>query len=159
MSIGLNKHYYSLKELIMKMKFCIVTISLVTLLSSCEKDKVEDKCMLTTDKLAGTYKLTEVKYKLSATLPEQDFLSLMEACEKDDLLILNSNGTYNYTDIGITCTPPGTITGTWSLNGNNLQSDGILEGEISSFDCNKVVYFIQNTNVQGDKLTFTMTKQ
>ena len=143
----------------MKMKFCVAALSLITLFTACKKDKEEDNCTLTKNNLAGTYKLTELKYKLSATLPEQDFLSLMEDCEKDDLLILNSNGTYNYTDVDIKCTPPGTNTGTWSLTENNLQSDGIFEGEISSFDCKKVVYFVQNTNVQGDKLTFTMTKQ
>ena len=143
----------------MKIKFCVAALSLITVFTSCEKDKEEDNCTLTRNNLAGTYKLTELKYKLSATLPEQDFLPLMEDCEKDDLLILNSNGTYNYTDVGIKCTPPGTDSGTWNLTGNNLQSDGIFEGEISSFDCKKVVYFVQNTNVQGDKLTFTMTKQ
>ncbi len=148
-----------LKKLFMKMTIAVAALSFITLFTSCEKDKSEDNCTLTKNNLAGTYKLTELKYKPSATLPEQDFLALMEECEKDDLLILNSNGTYNYTDVGITCTPPGTNTGTWNLTGNSLQSDGIFEGEISSFDCKKVVYFVQNSNVQGDKLTFTMTKQ
>jgi hypothetical protein len=143
----------------MKMKSFLAGLGLVVILASCKKDKAEEDCSITKNNLAGVYKITAVKYKLSASAPEQDLFALMEACEKDDLLKLNNNGTYNYTDVGTFCSPSGTNSGTWSVNGNTLQSDGIITGTITSYNCKALVYFVDNEIVPGDKITFTMTKQ
>lgn len=143
----------------MKMKLVLASLGLVAILASCDKDPVEPDCSVTKNNLAGTYKLSAVKYKLSASAPEQDFFALMEACEKDDLIKLNSNGTYTYTDVGTICDPFGTNSGTWSVTGNTLQSDGVISGTITSYDCRTLVYFVDSEIVPGDKITFTMAKQ
>ena len=143
----------------MKMKSALTIIGLTLLMASCKKDKPAEDCSVSTSNLSGTYKLTALKYKASAAMPEQDYMLFMDDCEKDDLIKLNSNGTYNYTDAGVECSPSGSGNGTWSVNGNSLQSDGLLTGTISSYNCRDLVYYLENTYTAGDRLTFTMTRQ
>jgi len=128
---------------------------------SCKKSKGDEAkdCALIMANVAGTYKLTALKYKPGAGLPEQDALPMREACENDDLIILKSDGTYLYQDAGTVCTPSGTDNGTWSLNGKILSSDGDIYGTVKSFDCKSFVYYIPDIYNSGDQLTFTLTKQ
>lgn len=143
----------------MKVNAIFKVIILAATLVSCKKDRDETTgCELTPNSLSGTYQLTGLKYKSSAGAPEENYLFLMEDCEQDDRIRLNSNGTYNYTDEGVSCTPNSTEDGTWSVMGNQLQSDGLLTGTIASYDCRVLVYYIENTFTDGDRLTFTMTK-
>jgi hypothetical protein len=127
--------------------------------SSCQKERTESGCDTTMNNIAGTYKLTSLKYKASASSPEQDYMLFFDACEKDDLIKLNANGTYEYKDAGTVCTPDGNDNGTWSLTNNQLYSDGMLGGEVESFDCKKLVTVLKDLNVNGDRITFTMEKQ
>ena len=131
-----------------------------TTLFSCKKDpKPEPACSISMTGLSGAYKLTALKYKQNATAPEIDYLAFMDACEKDDIVTLKSNGTYDYNDAGTVCTPNGTDNGTWSITGNTLTSDGTMNGTISSYDCKTLIYYAENVNAAGDRLTFTMVKQ
>jgi hypothetical protein len=127
---------------------------------SCKKDKnQEPDCSITMQNLSGNYKLTALKYKVTANAPEVDYFATMDACEKDDIIVLKSNGTYNYNDLGTVCTPSGTGNGTWTLNGNILNSDGTINGTITSFDCKTLSYYAEDINVPEDKYTFTMVRQ
>src|SRR5258708_4274089 len=105
------------------MTLCLGFVMLIVI-SSCHKDK-KDSCGINMTSLSGTYKLTSLKYKMSATAPEQDYLALLDDCQKDDIITLNPDGTYDYKDLGSVCTPNGGGTGTWSLTGNVISSDGI----------------------------------
>lgn len=130
------------------------------MLFSCKKDKdPEPDCSITIQNLSGSYKLTALKYKPNATAPEIDYLAFMDACEKDDVVVLKTNGTYDYNDAGTVCTPSGTNNGTWSVNGNTINSDGTINGTIASYNCKTLIYFAENINTAGDKFTFTMVKQ
>jgi Lipocalin-like domain len=132
-----------------------------TMLFSCKKDRsTEPDCSISMQNLAGSYKLTALKYKLNATTPEMDYLPFMEDCEKDDVVTLKSNGTYDYHDAGIVCTPGGTDNGTWGVSGNTISSDGsTINGTIASYDCKTLVYYTENFYATGDKITFTIVKQ
>lgn len=144
----------------MKMKSMLATFALLSIFSACEKkDEIKKDCSVSTANVAGTYKISSLKYKASANVPEQDFLGFLEACEKDDLIRLNSNGTYVYTDAGVACSPSGSNNGTWSISGNTIQSDGLVNGKIKSFDCKLLVFEVDNAIVQGDQLTYTLTMQ
>jgi hypothetical protein len=116
-------------------------------------------CSISMSSIAGTYKLTALTYKAGSSDPEVDYLAFMDDCEKDDLTTLNSNGNYNYNDAGTQCSPDGASTGTWSLKGNQMTSDGIMGGTISSFDCKTLVFYVADIYKAGDKLVFTMKKQ
>lgn len=145
----------------MKVNAIIKVLLITATLVSCKKDRDETTaCELTLNSLAGTYQLTALKYKATASAQEENYLSFMEVCEQDDRIRLNSNGTYQYTDEGVTCSPGGsTDDGTWGVTGNQLQSDGLLTGTIASYDCRVLVYYIEDAITDGDRLTFTMTKQ
>jgi hypothetical protein len=81
-----------------------------------------------------------------------------EACEIDDNLILNADGTYQYLDAGIICSPAGNDAGTWSVNGNTLETDGDL-ANIESFDCKNLVLTIDDVEVDGDRIKITLARQ
>jgi Lipocalin-like domain len=140
------------------MKLVLTALLLSSTFMACKKAK-EEPCIISTQSLAGTYKLTALQYKQSSTATEQDYLVFMDACEKDDLIVVNANGTYTYKDLGAVCVPSQDDAGTWSVNGNTLTSDGALDGTIVSFDCKTLVYFGKDVYNTGDKLIFTMVKQ
>lgn len=110
--------------------------------------------------LSGSYKITAYTYKASASSAEQDYFNIAfpDACERDDIIMLNSNGNYAYTDAGVACSPAGDYTGTWSVSGTSINLDGDL-GTLESFDCKTLV--ISNTDVitSGDKVKITLTRQ
>src|SRR5258708_3232487 len=139
-------------------KWAIVLIMLSGMLFSCsKKDNNVPECKINMASLSGSYKLTAVQYKSSPTAAPLDYLALMDACEKDDILILKSDGTYDYNDAGTVCTPSGTSHGSWQVTGNTLTSDGTLNGTVASFDCKTMVYYVENS--PGNRFTFTMERQ
>lgn len=143
----------------MKLSTTFKILMLAAIFISCKKERDENACALTTNNLSGTYLVTSLKYKPTSTSPEQDYLLLMPACSKDNLLQLKSDGTYRYIDQGIVCTPEDSGNGTWNVTGNQLESDGSLNGTIASYDCKVLVYYLEDTFTDGDRLTFTITKQ
>jgi hypothetical protein len=56
---------------------------LATTLFSCKKDNSNKNCSLSEANLAGTYKIGTVKYKASASSPEVDATSMVDACSLD----------------------------------------------------------------------------
>jgi hypothetical protein len=127
---------------------------------SCQKEAdAPVNCSTTTAGISGTYKLTALAYKQTPTSPEQDFLALRDACENDDLVTLSANGTYQYKDLGVTCSPDGSNSGTWSVAGNTIISDGIVGGTIQSFDCRKLVVYSNDMIIPGDRITLTIERQ
>lgn len=123
--------------------------------ASCNKD---DKCNTDVASISGSYKLTGLTYKASATATEQDLLPFLDPCERDDIEIFASNGTYTYQDAGTVCVPNGSFTGTWSLSGSTITVDGDA-GTIQSWDCHTLVVYAVNVNTAGDRMTFTYTRQ
>jgi hypothetical protein len=131
--------------------------------ASCKKESSsDDGCKTDMPHVAGTYKLTAVKYKMSSTTAEQGYLPFMEACETDNLIALNANGTYTFSDVGEKCTPDESSTGTWSIAGSTIlckESDILDQGIISAFDCKQLVLYRDDIIVKGDRMTLTLTKQ
>lgn len=97
------------------------------LLTNCKKDATSDPEPEPVP-LTNTQKLTGKNFKLVAmtinpgintgTVTITDWYSQMDACEKDDLITFNSNGTYTQ-DEGVSkcnAADPQTTTGTWVWN-------------------------------------------
>jgi hypothetical protein len=139
-------------------KISFAGFAILCIMASCKKEK-NDTCPTTVAAISGTYKLTALKYKPASESPEQDYLILREDCEKDDLIDLQANGIYTYRDAGITCSPDGTNSGTWSVAGNTIISDGVVSGTIQRFDCRDLVLYSDNFIIPGDRLTLTIEKQ
>ena len=114
------------------MKKIFLPLALIaTLTFSCKKDKDEDKQVdVTKENLVGTYKLKSEESKVNGVVIDDQ----TEACQKDDLLILKANDTYESNDAGVVCDPPENYDGTWGLQGKILLFDGDAEGTISSFN-------------------------
>jgi len=142
------------------MKLVLMVMAYGSTFFSCKKEKSsEPGCAVSIENLSGSYKLTALQYKASADAAPADYLAFMDDCEKDDILILKSDGAYDYNDTGTICSPNGTGHGTWQVNGNTLTSDGIFNGTIASYDCKTLVFYTENAIKPGDKLTYTMVKQ
>jgi hypothetical protein len=125
---------------------------------SCRKSK-STVCSKSMTGLAGTYRLTALTYKSDANTPEEDLFQALDACQKDDLLTLQANGTYIYQDAGVQCDPVGNDEGDWSVSGGVLSSDGEVGGVITSYDCHTLKYYVADFLVDGDKMYYTLTKQ
>ncbi len=128
-------------------KLIFSCLAFTFLLTSCDKD--DDVCNLSNDSLVGTYSITAAKFKPVGGGSEIDLLAGSSACEKDDLVVFNDNGSIAYQDAGTVCSPSNSSTGTWSLSGNTITIDGEA-GTVSSFDCSRMV-------VTGSDLTGTLT--
>ena len=131
---------------------------LSVLFFSCEKDTDSNgNCAITTAAIAGSYKITAVTYKASTGATETDVFGDIPACQRDDIYTFKTDNTYNYTDAGTVCTPPGTTSGAWSVAGNEMQIDRQIV-HIASFDCNKLTVQEGNT-ATGEMQTTVYTRQ
>jgi hypothetical protein len=142
-------------------QFIFAALLLSSSLFSCQKEATKEEvkpCPTTMQGLAGSYRLTALKYRANSHAAEQDYFIFLDACEKDDVLTLNANGIYDYQDAGTSCTPSGTETGNWSVTNGEVISDGILNGTIRSYDCKTLVFYLDNTIETGDRFIFTMVK-
>ncbi|RYY43839.1 MAG: hypothetical protein EOO06_19105 [Chitinophagaceae bacterium] len=141
----------------------VFTLSGLLLLSivfvSCKKDRPESACTVSRSTLAGNYLVTAISYKASPSLPEQDFLLYMPDCSKDNLLQLNADGTYNYLEGANVCDPSDAGSGVWSVAGDRVISDGTLNGTVQRYDCKALVYYLEDVLAEGDRMTFTITRQ
>jgi hypothetical protein len=139
------------------MKKLSLLLLLSVLIFSCKKNK-DKNCATDMASVAGTYKLTAYSYKATATDPEQDYYALLDPCEKDDIITLNQNGNYTYTDAGTVCSTPGDNTGTWSVSGNSINLDGSV-GTVESYDCKTLVLLIPDFVTTGDQAKLTFARQ
>lgn len=139
-------------------KILLSAAILFTTVVSCKKDDGTTTCVTDMVSIAGSYKITAIKYKLSSTSPEQDYFAILPACEKDDIIRLNDIGTAHYQDAGIACTPNNSYASTWSLSGNSITIDG-TPGIIQLFDCKQLVVSASGAFTPGDIFTVTYQKQ
>ena len=135
-------------------KLILLSLAGTFFLASCKKD---ENCDLNSSSLVGTYRATSITYKASAGSPEIDVYSGLDACEKDDLIIFNDNGSVIFQDAGQVCSPSGNDTGTWSLSGNTILLDGEA-GTVSSFDCDTMVLTMTDAST-GEISTVRLARQ
>jgi hypothetical protein len=100
------------------------------LLTNCKKDEKEPEPTPAPVVLTNTQKLTGKNFKMTALTVNPginigfavltDLYAQFEACDKDDLLTFNTNGTYADDEGGSKCDPadPQTTTGTWVWSTN-----------------------------------------
>ena len=114
---------------------------------------------ITTQAVAGTYKLTAMTAKDLSTGNEIDMYAQLSSCQQDDQDILNANGTYYHYDAGTQCNPPGNITANWSLDINKI-TIGSTSGDVHSYDGKTlVVTSTQTYNGVAYNVTQTFVRQ
>lgn len=114
------------------LKNSLWVIALAFIFIGCKKDS--KTCALTTENVAGTYKMTHSYFKATGSNIEVDEFTGRDACERDDLFIFSANGNYTFQDAGVLCDGPYQETGAWSLNGNVISIDGEA-GTVDAFSC------------------------
>jgi len=137
-------------------KLTILFLS-TALFFSCKK---KDDCSTNVASISGTYRITAYSYKQTPTSSEVDYYSTIfpDACDRDNTLMFNTNGTYLLTDAGVVCNPSGNDNGTWSLSGNTMTVDSDPT-TIESFDCKTLIIYNTDIMTTGDKLKITLVKQ
>jgi hypothetical protein len=138
----------------MKKYLFFTTVSILTLLSCSKPDKFE--CEVNVASIAGTYKLVSLTYVSGGQ--EADVFKDFDDCEKDNLFIFNSDGTYKYTDAGLSCNSNEDINSTWSLQGKSLIVDGMAT-TIKKFNCSQLTVEGNGVMTAGDKLVAVYNKQ
>lgn len=132
--------------------------SLLSIFISCKKDDAQPQtCAQTVASIAASYKLTSQRYKPSGGV-ESEIINTLNACEKDNLLVLNSNTTFVHQDAGVVCTPSQNYAGDWSVAGGNLVLETITY-TINSFNCTDLVFYRNDFPNAGDRTTYTYRKQ
>jgi hypothetical protein len=141
------------------MRKIILSCVLLPFFFSCKKSSSsgDSTCTLSVAAIAGTYKLTSLRYKPNGGT-ESEAIGALNTCQLDDLLIFNANGTYTYQDAGISCSPNGTYPGDWTLSGNTLTMEAI-SSTVQSFSCTTLTYYTLNIPNPGDRYTFKYTRQ
>ena len=137
-------------------KILLPCLAVMAIFYSCHKDNTTP-CVTSMASVAGTYKLTSLRFKPSGG-NESDIIASLPTCRRDDLHVLNANGSYNYQDAGTICSPNGSFAGDWALSGTTVT----LEGEVytlQSFDCTTLVVYKNNYPSAGDKTTSIFTRQ
>jgi hypothetical protein len=132
----------------------IITLAafLTVIFSSCKKAEVipESNCVLSASNILGTYKITSILYKSNPQTPEIDYFIYYDECEKDNLLIFNSNNTYIISEGATACSPTRTESGHWNLNQSLITINSEL-GTITDFTCTgmkiKKVYGAEETTI------------
>lgn len=128
-------------------------------LNSCSKTAEMVTVAITTQAVAGTYKLTAMTGKDVSNGNQIDMYAQLSACQKDDQEILNADGTYYHVDAGTQCNPAGSITANWSLNLNKI-TIGNTSGDIQSYDGKTlVVTSTQTYNGANYLVTQTFVRQ
>ena len=143
------------------MKISTIILLITFSFFSCKKNEGKNStCTSDVASISGSYKITAYTYKASATSPEVDYYNILfpDACDRDNVLRFDANGTYELIDAGMVCSPPGDDNGTWTASGNTMTVDGEALA-IQSFDCKTLILSKNNVQTSGDELKIMLTKQ
>jgi len=138
----------------MKKTVLFLTLTGLTTLIITSCSKKSDSPALSLQNVTGTYKMTA--YTLVSAGVTIDAYSKLGSCERDDLLKLNADSTYNYKDAGTVCSPDGSYDGTWKLSGNYFIVDGSDSSTVTSFNGSTLV-LATSDYYNGAAATFTST--
>jgi hypothetical protein len=108
----------------------LLLLLFITVVPSCKKDGKEIMRDVTIQNVAGTYVLVSIQSK-SLDIPLHDKTNeLIDACEKDDEYILDTDMNFIYKETGMKCEEPGNHGSYWKLQGTYIKFDQ-FEGDIT----------------------------
>jgi hypothetical protein len=145
------------------MKKIILSVIIAgALFTSCKKDNPAPSCEISNAGLTANYKITKVE--IVSTSGNSDVTStFLDACKKDGLYQLKSNGTFAYTEAGSSCSGSGN--GSWSVAGNAISITGtgglqFANAPVTGWDCTTLTVS-QTINLVGTPVNgkFTFVKQ
>jgi Lipocalin-like domain len=132
-----------------------MAIALFLVFNACKKSDNNNSNARTVQNLSGSYTITALSGNVLGTTV--NLYDSLPACDKDNLITLNSNMTAAFVDAGTKCAPPSDSTGTWSLSANTdslyLASTAAF---IKSWD-GKTLVLTNSQTVSGIPLPITVT--
>jgi len=102
-------------KIMRKLQFAIFAIALFLGINACKKSTSTSNAR-TVQNLSGSYSITALTASLSGLVI--NLYDSLPACEKDNLIQLNTNMTAQFIDAGVKCVPPSDSSGNWSLSQN-----------------------------------------
>jgi len=122
-----------------KSSWILSLLALFLVFSACKKSSSPNNSSAkTVQNLSGSYLITAINVN-SNGINFDEYASLT-ACQKDNIIKLNTDLTADYLDVGTVCTPSESSSGNWSLSSN---SDSLTVSGISAFP-NGLTAFIQS---------------
>ncbi len=145
--------------------FTFVVIAATAILTSCSKDKTtptpDNNATATENLTAKDWKITGLV--ISTIIGDFNFLDSLDACQKDDLLKYNLDGTITEKAGATKCDPADPDTkngGVWTLLNNDTKLR-IIDGDTSIYDINTLnsttAILKQTETIDGFTTTITMT--
>ena len=141
-----------------KIALAVSAVLLLLVINACKKTDNStsgSSNAKTVQNLSGSYNLTNLTASfLGASTSLYDSLP---ACEKDNIIQLNTDLSVHFIDAGVVCVPPSDSTGTWSLSSNSdtLNVAGSA-GFIKSWD-GKTLVLTSNELISGFSVLATTT--
>jgi hypothetical protein len=146
-----------------KIALAIAAISLILVINACKKSdsNSSNPSARTVQNFSGSYSLTAITASVLGV--NVNLYDSLPACDKDNIIELDTNKTAHFIDAGVVCVPPSDSTGTWSLSSNTdtLYVAGTANF-INSWD-GKTLVLTSNENITGVPVpvvaTTTLTKK
>ncbi len=146
-------------------KFLLILCPAMMFIASCKKDSnnTNSSCKLSASALVGSWQFSDATYKKTAASASEDIFndSWFDTCERDNYTTFFANGTYNYVDAGVACTPNQSLVSDWHLSNDTLytNANANVPNVISSFECNKMVISVKDFDVPGDEALLIYLKK
>ena len=101
-----------------KIAISAAAISLILVINACKKSdsNSNNPSARTVKNFSGSYTITAINASVLGL--NVNLYDSLPACDKDNIIELDSNLTAHFIDAGIVCVPPSDSTGTWSLSSN-----------------------------------------
>jgi hypothetical protein len=141
-----------------KIHLAASAIALLFVFNACSKNKSSGSTpsnARTVQNFSGTYKFADIKASVAGITI--DVLDTLPACEKDNVIRLDTDLIAHFIDTLVQCTPPSDSTGKWSLS-QNTDTLYVAGGAnfINSWDGTTLV-LVGNQIVSGFSATITTT--
>jgi hypothetical protein len=98
-----------------KIFFATSAIALFLVINACKKSSTTSNAR-TVQNLSGSYMITALTASLSGLVI--NLYDSLPACDRDNVIQLNTDMSAKFIDAGVKCVPPSDSTGTWSLSQN-----------------------------------------
>jgi len=138
-----------------KVLFATVVIALFSIVFSCKKTTSTTNNARTVQGLSGSYSVTGLDASFAGL--DSNLYNALPACEKDNIIKLNTDKSVQFIDAGTKCVPPTDSTGTWSISQN---TDTIYVASqsffIKTWDGTTLV-LTDATSISGFPVTITTT--
>ncbi len=92
--------------------------ALILVINACKKSdsNSSNPSARTVQNFSGSYGITALTASVLGT--NVNLYDSLPACDRDNIIQLNTNNSAQFIDAGVVCVPPSDSTGTWSLSSN-----------------------------------------